>query len=56
MDVDLVILTESRAMETAVSVVKALGLQAGIMRRADLAGGPLFAIRKRNTEPCMIVG
>jgi hypothetical protein len=56
MDVDLVILAESRSMEMAVSVVKALGLQAGIIRRADFAGGPLFAIRKRNTEPCMIVG
>ena len=56
MDVDLVILTKSQGTETAVSVIEALGLRAGIARKADLAGGPLFAIRKRNTEPCMIVG
>lgn len=56
MDVDLGILTESRSAETAVSVVEALGLHAGIARQADLAGGPLFAIRKRNTAPCMVVG
>jgi hypothetical protein len=37
-------------------LVESLGLSAGVVRQADLAGGPLFAIRKRNTEPCMIVG
>jgi primosomal protein N' (replication factor Y) len=52
----LVILTASRGSETAVSVIEALGLRASIARKADLAGGPLFAIRRRNTEPCMIVG
>ena len=40
----------------AVSVIKALGLEAIIARKADLAGGPLFAIRRRNTEPCIVVG
>jgi hypothetical protein len=56
MDVDLVILTEGSGTETAISVIEALGLHAGIARAADLAGGPLFAIRRRNTEPRMIVG
>ena len=49
-------LAESRAAETAVSVIEALGLHAGIARQADLAGGPLFAIWRRNTEPCMVIG
>ncbi|MEI7880479.1 MAG: hypothetical protein WCI95_06355 [bacterium] len=56
MDVDLVILTEGSGTEIAISVLKTLGLQAGIARAADLAGGPLFAIRRRNTPPCIIVG
>ena len=56
MDIDLGILTESRGMETAVSVIESLGLRAGIARKADLAGGPLFAIRRGNSEPCMFVG
>ena len=56
MDVDLVILTESHGKETGVAVIEALGLRAGIARKADLDGGPLFAIKRRNTEPCMIVG
>ena len=53
MDVDFVILTESHGAQAAVSVVEALGLQAGIVRKADLAGGPQFAIRRRSTEACI---
>ena len=56
MDVDFVILTPSDSAGTAVEVLKTIGLEVGIARRADLAGGPLFAIRRRNTEPCMVVG
>ncbi len=56
LDIDLGILTETRAGETAIAVIEALGLRPGMVRKADLAGGPLFAIRRRNTEPCMIVG
>lgn len=56
MDVDLVILSEMGGAETAVAVVESLGLRAGIKRKADLAGGPLFAIRRHSTEPCMVAG
>jgi len=56
MDVDFVILTDTKGLDTAVSVIEALDLKAGIARKADLAGGPLFAIRRRSTEPCMIIG
>ncbi|NCC50633.1 MAG: hypothetical protein EOM20_05390 [Spartobacteria bacterium] len=56
MDVDLVILTEDKAPETATSVLRAIGLGVGIVRQADLDGGPLFAIRRKSTPPCMVVG
>jgi hypothetical protein len=56
MDVDLVILTKSSGTQTATSVIRSLGLRAGIAREADLAGGPLFAIRRRSTKPCIVVG
>ena len=56
LDVDITIVAEAGAMDMAVAVIEALGLQAGIARKADLAGGPLFAIRRRNTEPCIVVG
>lgn len=56
MDVDLVIMVESGGVATAVSVLQAIGLETGIARKADLAGGPMFAIRQKNTEACMVVG
>ncbi len=56
MDVDLVIMAESGGMATAVSVLQAIGLETGIARKADLAGGPMFAIRGKNTAACMVVG
>jgi len=56
MDVDLVILTKSSGKQVAVSVIESLGLQAGVAREADLAGGPLFAICRQSTRPCMVVG
>lgn len=54
MDVDLAIL--ACPDEAAVAVIEAIGLQAGVAREADLAGGPLFAIRQKNTRPCMVIG
>lgn len=56
MDVDLTILSEAQGQAIGVAVLKAIGLEAGIARQADLAGGPLFAIRRKSTPPCIIVG
>jgi len=56
MDVDISIFAKTHALQHAQQVMKALGLEAGIAREADLAGGPLFAIRKGNTKACMVVG
>ncbi len=56
MDVDLVILAEHQALAIASEIIESLGLRVGIARRADLAGGPLFAIRQKSSRPCMVVG
>jgi hypothetical protein len=56
MDVDLGIMTEGDSLKTAISVIESLNLKAGIVREADFAGGPLFAIRRQNTLPYMVVG
>lgn len=56
MDVDLAILAKHAGVKTAKAVVESLGLKAGIVREADLVGGPLFAVRRRRSRPCMIVG
>jgi len=56
MDVDLAVAADADALRVATAVVEAVGLRAGVIRMADFAGGPLFAIRQKNTKPCMVVG
>ena len=56
MDVDLVILVDKNAVDTASDVIRSLGLHPGVVREADLAGGPMFAIRRKSSKPCMVVG
>lgn len=56
MDIDLAVALNEGEEQRAVEVVKALGLKPGILRKAELDGGPLFAIKRNSTPPCMIVG
>lgn len=56
MEVDFAVLIEEKAADVASSVLHSLGLKAGVVRSADLAGGPMFAIRRKSTKPCMVVG
>lgn len=58
MDVDLAIATLSTVdpVKAAAGIIEALGLSAGIVREADFAGGPLFAIKQKRTAPVMVVG
>lgn len=55
-DLDFLILSESHTQEKATDIILSIGLEPNIIRKADLEGGPLFAIKKRNTQPYMIVG
>ena len=55
MDVDLAILAdESEAL--AEQLLKSIGFGTAVARKADLAGGPLFAIKAKNTPACLVVG
>lgn len=56
MDVDLVIGADESAASTAADILEAIGLHAGLIRNADLAGGPRFAIKRKSTNLCMVVG
>ena len=56
MDVDLAIVAPSHELKLARTVLKAVGLEPAVAREADLAGAPLFAIRRKSTRPCMVVG
>ncbi|HLG20752.1 MAG TPA: nucleotidyl transferase AbiEii/AbiGii toxin family protein [Bdellovibrionota bacterium] len=55
-DIDFLILAKARTEEVAKRIVISLGLTPGIARKADLEGGPMFAIKRGNTEPYIIVG
>jgi len=56
MDIDLVIMVDKQAVEIATEIIEALGLRSGVVRSADLAGGPMFAIKRKSTKACMVVG
>lgn len=56
MDIDFGILVGSHAKNIAVEVLESIGLNAAVSRKADLEGGPMFAIRKKSTPPCIVVG
>jgi hypothetical protein len=56
MDVDLAIAMPSGELSTAKDVLASLGLSPAVAREADLTGGPMFAIRRKRTKPCMVVG
>lgn len=56
MDVDFAVMTKRGDTSVAVQILERLGLHAGLIREADLAGGPMFAIRRKSTPPCMVVG
>jgi len=56
MDIDFAVMTQKGNTAVAVEILEKLGLHAGLIREADLAGGPLFAIRRKSTPPCMVVG
>lgn len=55
-DVDVSIVVETDPVTVATGLIESLGLHAAVARKADLEGGPLFAIRRRTTAPYMVVG
>jgi hypothetical protein len=55
-DLDLLILAPTKTQEVAEKIVKSFDLKPNIIRKADLEGGPHFAVKRKNTEPYMIVG
>lgn len=53
-DIDLI--TDEKSRSDAVEIIKALNLEPFFAREADLAGGPLFAIKSGRTPVHVIVG
>lgn len=55
-DLDFLILSGRKTQEVASSIIKQLGLVPHIIRKADLEGGPMFAIKRKNTAPYIVTG
>ena len=55
-DVDFIIGGEGDLIDTAKKLISELGLKPHIARKADLDGGPLFAIKRGNTKEMVIIG
>lgn len=55
-DLDFLIFAEKGAKEYAISIIEGFNLAPHIIRKADLEGGPMFAIKRKNTIPYIIAG
>lgn len=55
-DLDFLIISDRGTQEVAASIIKQFKLVPHIIRSADLEGGPLFAIKKKNTTPYIVAG
>lgn len=58
-DLDFLIYVDGaarRSQQLAEEIIRAFGLKPGIARKADLEGGPLIAIKRKSTEPYMVIG
>lgn len=55
-DLDFLILAESQSDKKASQIIGSFGLKPTIIRKADLEGGPLFAVKRGNTTPYIIAG
>ncbi len=55
-DVDFLIFAGEKTQATAIAIITQCGLTPHIIRKADLEGGPLFAMKRKNTPPYIIAG
>lgn len=57
-DVDILLLlaNSKKTLSLAEKTIKKFDMSVGIVRKADLEGGPLFAIKRKSTTPYLVVG
>lgn len=55
-DVDFLILAKKDTRGTAASIIKRFKLKPHVIRKANLEGGPMFAIKRNNTTPFILAG
>lgn len=55
-DLDFLILATSHTQKKAEQIIAGFGLQPTVIRKADLEGGPMFAIKRKTSTPWMVCG
>lgn len=55
-DLDFLIFAGIGTQDRACSIVRSVGLKPTLIRKADLEGGPLFAIKRGRTQPYLVAG
>ena len=55
-DIDMLILSGTDTLILAKEIIEDFGLHAGVARKADLEGGPHFAVKRKRTAPFLMVG
>lgn len=55
-DLDFLIVAETKTGEIASSIIKKFKLTPHLVRKAELEGGPMFAIKRKNTAPYIVAG
>lgn len=55
-DLDFLMFAKTGYQRQAETFIKSFGLHPTVIRKADLEGGPMFAIKSNRTEPMMVCG
>lgn len=55
-DLDFLICSQTDTQRQATRIIASLGLHPHVIRKADLEGGPLFVVKRKKSQPYMIVG
>lgn len=55
-DLDFLIFSKSHTQKKATDILRSLDLEPHLIRKADLEGGPLFAIKQKRSEPWIVAG
>ncbi|MFH1727143.1 MAG: nucleotidyl transferase AbiEii/AbiGii toxin family protein [Pseudomonadota bacterium] len=55
-DLDFLIYSEKNSSDIAIQIIKEFRLKHFVIRKAQLEGGPMFAIKKQSTPPYIISG
>lgn len=55
-DLDFLLWSEPNPQQKAIHIIRSFDLEPHLIRKADVEGGPLFAIKRKTTAPWIVAG